>query len=86
MSTPAKDWSSSVAIIARVGKQARQLLAEGYDVEDLIKSAHTMGAGEWNDLAVQVRKDAATASGGGKKRGYQPYQNPADDSVYEENL
>jgi len=76
----------SSSIVARVGKQARALLAEGYDAEALIKSAHTMGAGEWNDLAVQVRKDAATASGGGGKRGYQPYRNPADDSVYEENI
>ena len=71
---------------ARVGRDARQLLAEGYDAEALIKAAHTMGAGEWNDLAVQVRKDAATASGGGKKRGHQTYQDPADDSVYEEKI
>ena len=76
----------SSSIVARIGKQARQLLAEGYDVEALIKSAHTMGAGEWNDLAVQVRKDAAAANGNGPKRGHQPYQNPADDSVYEEKL
>lgn len=76
----------SSSIVARVGKQARGLLAEGYDVEALIKSAHTMGAGEWNDLAVQVRKDAAAGNGGGVKRGHQPYQNPVDDSVYEEKL
>jgi hypothetical protein len=78
------------SIVARVGKQARQLLAEGYDVEALIKSAHTMGAGEWNDLAVQVRKDAAAATGNsnanGQKRGHQPYQNPPDDSAYEGTL
>jgi hypothetical protein len=71
------------AIRARVGKQARQLLAEGYDAETLIKSAFTMGAGEWNDLAVQVRKDAAAANGGSSKNGYQPYRNPEDQSVYD---
>jgi hypothetical protein len=70
---------------ARVGRDARQLLAEGYDAETLIKAAHTMGAGEWHDLAVQVRKDAA-ASGHGPKRGHQPYRNPADDSAYEGTL
>lgn len=50
---------------ARVGKQARQLLAEGYDAGTLVAAAATMGAGEWNDLAVQVRKDAAASSGAG---------------------
>jgi hypothetical protein len=37
----------------RVGKQANDLLAEGYDLD----------TGEWNDLAVQVRKDSAGANG-----------------------
>jgi hypothetical protein len=49
---------------ARVGKQARALIAEGYDLARLTSSARTMGAGEWNDLAVQVRKDAAAAANG----------------------
>jgi hypothetical protein len=75
------------AIRARVGKQARQLLAEGYDAEVLIKSARTMGAGEWNDLAIQVRKDAAAVNGGSSKRGgHKSYQNPPDDSAYEGTL
>jgi hypothetical protein len=53
-------------IIARVGKQARQLLAEKtYTLSELIDSARTMGAGEWNDLAVQLRKDDAAAKGRG---------------------
>lgn len=74
-------------IKARVGRDARQLLAEGKSAEKLIDAARRMGAGEWNDLAVQVRKDAAVATGGTSKRnGHQPYQNPADDSVYEEKL
>ena len=58
---------------ARVGKQARQLLADGYDIAVLIESAKHMGAGEWNDLAVQVRKDAASANGkpaGGKQTNF----------------
>jgi hypothetical protein len=52
-------------------------------VETLIKSAYRMGAGEWNDLAVQVRKDAAGT--GPPKTGHQPYQNPPDEA-YEEKL
>jgi len=67
---------------ARVGKQARALLADGFGIEELIKSAYRMGTGEWNDLAVQVRKDAAP---GAVKPGHQPYQNPPD-SAYEEKL
>ena len=74
----------ATALRARVGKQARQLLAEGYDAEDLIKSAYRMGAGAWNDLAVQLRKDAAAANGGtSKSNGHQPYRNPADQSAYD---
>lgn len=50
---------------ARVGKQARQLLAEGIEASTLIDSARSMGRGQWNDLAVQVRKDAAERNGNG---------------------
>jgi hypothetical protein len=74
----------ATSLRARVGKQARQMLAEGYDAETLINSARNMGAGEWNDLAVQVRKDAAAATGGtSKPGGHQPYRNPDDPSVYD---
>ena len=55
----------AASLRARVGKQARQLLAEGYDIGVLIAAAKHMGAGEWNDLAVQVRKDAAASNGPG---------------------
>lgn len=48
---------------ARVGKQARQLISEGWDVDFLVDSARRMGAGEFNDLAVQARKDDAAAAG-----------------------
>ena len=50
---------------ARVGKQARALISEGWDVDFLIGSAHRMGAGEFNDLAIQARKDDAAAVGHG---------------------
>lgn len=72
------------SIVARVGKQARQMLAEGtYTLEELIRSARTMGAGEWNDLAVQVRKDNAAANGRGSVTGHQAFTNPTDASAYE---
>jgi len=48
---------------SRVGKQARALLAEDWEIDFLIDSARRMGAGEFNDLAVQVRKDDAAAKG-----------------------
>ena len=47
----------AASLKARVGKQARALLAEGKDLQRLIDSARRMGAGEWQDLAVQLRKD-----------------------------
>ena len=50
------------SIKARVGRDARQLLAQGKDAEALMASAHRMGMGEWNDLAIQVRKDGAAAA------------------------
>lgn len=56
---------------ARVGKQARALLVDGFDLDTLVASARNLGAGEWNDLAVQVRKDAATAAGAGSPAGPQ---------------
>jgi len=71
-------------IIARVGRQARELLAENtYTADELIAAARTMGAGEWNDLAVQLRKDDAAANGATGRKGHQPYRNPTDQSVYD---
>ena len=64
----------ATSLCARVGKQARQLLNDGFPAEALIASARTMGAGEWNDLAVQVRKDDAAANsraGSGESKGSQ---------------
>ena len=48
---------------ARVGKQARQLIGEGWDADFLVGSARRMGAGEFNDLGVQARRDDAAAKG-----------------------
>ncbi len=54
---------------SRVGKQARELLAEDWDIDFLIDSARRMGASEFNDLGVQVRKDDAAVNGVGVQRG-----------------
>ena len=56
----------ATSIKARVGRDARQLLAQGKDAEALTASAYRMGMGEWNDLAVQVRKDGAAAAANGQ--------------------
>lgn len=50
---------------ARVGRDARKLIAEGWDAEFLVGSARRMGATEFNDLAIQARKDDAAAAGVG---------------------
>lgn len=48
----------------RVGKQAGEMLARGeVTLETLTTAAQHMGAGGWNDLAVQVQRDAAGGSG-----------------------
>lgn len=71
------------SIVARVGRQARQILTEGtYTLDELVRSARTMGAGEWNDLAVQVRKDDAAANGHVPRHGHQPFRNPTDPDAY----
>ena len=49
--------------VAALRMEREQLLAEGYPIGDLVAAAKRMGVGEWNDLAVQVRKDAATSKG-----------------------
>lgn len=75
----------ATSICARVGKQARELHHDGYTMDALTSAARTMGAGEWNDLAIQVRKDDAAANGQSSQRrsGHQTYRNPKDQSLYE---
>lgn len=48
---------------SRVGRQARELLAEDWPVDFLIESARRLGASEYDDLAKQVRMDDAAARG-----------------------
>lgn len=55
--------SPAAPLRSRVGKQARALLGEDWPIDFLIESARRMGAGEFNDLAVQVRKDEVAAKG-----------------------
>ena len=57
---------------ARVGRDAKQLIGEGWVLDSLIESARRMGAGEFNDLAVQVRKDDAAAKGRASANGKPP--------------
>jgi len=76
--------SPSASLKARVGKQARVLIAEGKTGTDaLLAAARNMGAVGWNDLAVQVQRDAAAASGKPSSSGYQPFLNPTDPLAYE---
>jgi hypothetical protein len=57
-------------LIARVGKQARLILGAGvYTADEVITAARTMGAGEWNDLEVQLRKDDAARNGRAQRVG-----------------
>lgn len=53
---------------ARVGRDARQLIAEGWDAGFLVDSARRMGASGFNDLAIQARKDDAAGNGVGDTR------------------
>ena len=57
---------------SRVGKQAKALLAEDWPIDFLIESARRMGAGEFDDLARQARKDDAAAKGRSTQNGAGP--------------
>jgi hypothetical protein len=52
-------------IRARVGKDARQLIAEGYDPVFLVDCARRMGPTGFNDLTIQARKDDAAENSTG---------------------
>lgn len=52
----------------RVGKQAGEILARGETtLEVLTAAARNMGAAGWNDLAVQVQRDAKASSANGSR-------------------
>jgi hypothetical protein len=63
------------------------MLAEGTPIGRLTTAAWRMGAAGWNDLGVQVQRDAATANGNGQRPGGggRQYQNdtPSPTSVEE---
>jgi hypothetical protein len=58
--------SPPASLRARLGKQARELIAEGWAPGFLVESARRMGPTGFNDLAVQARKDDAAAHGNGQ--------------------
>jgi hypothetical protein len=55
--------SPPAPIRSRLGKQARELIAEGWDPWFLVDCARRMGPTGYNDLAIQARKDDADANG-----------------------
>jgi hypothetical protein len=68
---------------SRVGKQAKALLAEDWPIDFLIESARRMGAGEFDDLARQARKDDAAAKGRSAQNGHNPRPSTTDRAVAE---
>jgi hypothetical protein len=66
----------------RVGNQAGRLMAEGVDLSKLVTAARNMGAAGWQDLAVQLQRDAAQANG--KPAGVKPLigVSPRDEHRY----
>lgn len=51
------------SIIARVGKAAKQLLADGANERDVLDAARRLGAGGWDDLEREVRRLQAERRG-----------------------
>lgn len=56
----------SGTLIARVGKAAKQMLAEGKNPSLLLDAAFEMGGSEYNDLSVAYRKLDARTKGRGR--------------------
>lgn len=75
--------SPAAPLKSRVGKQARVLLAEDWPIDFLIESARRMGAGEFNDLAVQVRKDEVAAKGAAGGGAPAPKGQQATDAMFD---
>jgi hypothetical protein len=61
---------------ARVGKQAKQLLAEGIPIEKLTEAANQMGRAGWNDLALQLQRMGGEQKPGTAYRAYQEKRIP----------
>jgi hypothetical protein len=69
---------------ARVGRDAKRLLAEGVPLDKLTAAATAMGAAGWHDLAVQLQRTSAGRNGSRASPNagaYEPYFNP-DPSEY----
>lgn len=67
---------------ARVGKEARALLAEGNSVDELKEAAHDMGHAGWLDLAVQIQRTAAAKKPRDSPHG--PHRNPENQDEFDE--
>ena len=68
------------ALRKRVGKQAGQLIAQKTPMDVLLTAARHMGAVGWNDLGVQIQRDAANASPNGSV-GKRPSRGGASDDL-----
>jgi hypothetical protein len=71
----------------RVGKQARPLLAAAKSDAELaaiVAAARSMGATGWNDLAVQIQRDAAAAKSTPARGQREVYRNPTDPNHYDD--
>ena len=74
----------SESLRGRVGRDARKLLDEGFALDDLVTAARNMGAAGWQDLSVQLQRDAAAAKARDSPPpgDYQPYANPTNADAY----
>lgn len=70
--------SPPASLRARLGKQARELIAEGWPPDFLVGCAHRMGPTGFNDLAVQARKDDAAANGHNGNSTHRPQSTGAE--------
>jgi len=72
-------------LINQVGRQAKELLAEGKNPDRLIEAAASAGRKGFTDLGRELLRTGATKQATGTN-GHRPYQNPPDPSVYFEDL
>lgn len=74
--TAAGQDKPTTALIGRVGRDAKRLIAEGIPTEKLLAAADLMGRGGWQSLDVQLQRMSA-----GRNRptnGYRSYRDPED--------
>lgn len=73
-------------LINQVGRQAKELLAEGKNPDRLIEAARAAGSKGFTDLGRELLRAGVTTKQAAGTNGYRPYQNPSDPSVYFEDL